>query len=388
MSGEPTAVEYAHPEERLTALEEDNATLRAMLQRSASATAVYRDASASEKVSIINEKLTDDLRMERERRCRAEAMLSQLKDQADLAAHKKDAELRKVSDALKKARTEIDELKRRERETEQELDSLRRNAKQMRETLRAHKLNPDGTKAGLGTAAAAPTDAQPRVQTKPFSTLLRSVSPSASKPARQITPRITKQQPHDASAPARKGKYSTADPLRQAPGTQRTVSKSPNPVRRAGSSLPDFKVGSKVLWRAVPGTVQYVGIVHCLGAGTWYGVELANAGQGEHNGTLSGVKYFSAPGKTGVFCKLSELTAPRPPTRPRTSESPDRPTTAPTRRSASVASTTNGRKPAAKPSSSATPKRGRTTAKEQTKEKPAEQPAEEKPAEQPAEEKP
>jgi hypothetical protein len=186
---------------------------------------------------------------------------------------------------------------------------LRRENLIMRETLKKNKLRPDGTT--LGPLTSTPPEYQH--SSKPFASLLRGVSPKAlrasmSTPPKSITPRPSKQQPrNDPSVPQRKGQYSAADPLRSS-------SKSPNPVRnRPASSLPDLKSGTKVIWGGNDAVVRFVGNVHCLGTGTWIGLELHEEGKGEHNGTLGGVRYFVTGRRQAVFCKAAELSmAPKP----------------------------------------------------------------------------
>jgi hypothetical protein len=377
-SPQPTQVEYHDPTEHIAALQEDNDVLRSMLQRSASATGAYRDAVASDKLCLINDKLMEDVRSERERRARAEAALSQDRDQHELALHKKDVEMRKAQAALIKSKNDLEAAKKKEQELEKTIADLRSENAQIRETLKRHKLNPDGTHAGSGAAVVPPPDYHlHRVPVKPFSSLLRSISPHTSQrlgngsnnvlspPPKGLTPRITKQQPHDADTAQRRGTYSSADPLRQA-------SKSPTPSaapRRIGSTLPEFKIGSKIVWHGVPGIVKYVGIVHCLGAGTWFGVELSEIGKGEHNGTLSGIRYFTSEKRSGIFCKAAELSGPRPPppkplaagvTSPESPTKDSAGTTIASRKRASSAAPT--RSAGVTPTNSHTPRTGRAQA--------------------------
>jgi hypothetical protein len=377
-SPQPTQVEYHDPTEHIAALQEDNDVLRSMLQRSASATGAYRDAVASDKLCLINDKLMEDVRSERERRARAEAALSQDRDQHELVLHKKDVEMRKAQAALIKSKNDLEAAKKKEQELEKTIADLRSENAQIRETLKRHKLNPDGTHAGSGAAVVPPPDYHlHRVPVKPFSSLLRSISPHTSQrlgngsnnvlspPPKGLTPRITKQQPHDADTAQRRGTYSSADPLRQA-------SKSPTPSaapRRIGSTLPEFKIGSKIVWHGVPGIVKYVGIVHCLGAGTWFGVELSEIGKGEHNGTLSGIRYFTSEKRSGIFCKAAELSGPRPPppkplaagvTSPESPTKDSAGTTIASRKRASSAAPT--RSAGVTPTNSHTPRTGRAQA--------------------------
>lgn len=294
---------------QIVALQDDNEALRAMIQRSASSSvaAAFRDASASEKLTFQYERVVEELKHEREARQRAQSMLNQTKDQYEVTLLRRDAEIKKLSDALKTSRLETEELKRKSAAIDTQLDNFKRENASMKEVLKRNNLHLDGASHAGSTFASSPP---PQYKSsKPFSAVLRGLSPATGRhpimsPPKSLTPRTTKQQPHDPTAPTRRGAYSTADPLRAA-------SKSPTAVRsRPASTLPDLKSGAKVVWNNLSAVVRFIGTVHCLGNGTWVGVEV-EPGKGEHNGTLGGVRYFVTEKRSAVFCKVSELGAAR-----------------------------------------------------------------------------
>lgn len=73
-----------------------------------------------------------------------------------------------------------------------------------------------------------------------------------------------------------------------------------------------FRVGKRVHWigdtRRI-GTVKYVGPVEGF-SGTWVGVDWDNEGDGKHDGSHNGVKYFAARGlKTASFVRPHNLSS-------------------------------------------------------------------------------
>lgn len=72
------------------------------------------------------------------------------------------------------------------------------------------------------------------------------------------------------------------------------------------ASASDLSIGQRVSWNGTPGTVRYIGPIS-LAPGDWIGVEL-DSGNGQHDGTVMGVRYFSCSSAAGaVFAKPEQL---------------------------------------------------------------------------------
>lgn len=73
-----------------------------------------------------------------------------------------------------------------------------------------------------------------------------------------------------------------------------------------------FSVGDRIISSGQAGTVRYVGPIGERSE-TWLGVQWDDASKGKHNGTyevlqtnFEGTQYFSCPGTSGSFIKMSD----------------------------------------------------------------------------------
>ncbi|KAL6297248.1 tubulin-folding cofactor E [Prunus yedoensis var. nudiflora] len=82
-------------------------------------------------------------------------------------------------------------------------------------------------------------------------------------------------------------------------------------MQESSESKPDFRIGQRVHSSGDPcriGTVRYVGPVQGY-SGTWVGVDWDN-GEGKHDGTINGVRYFQARSeRSGSFVRSQNLSS-------------------------------------------------------------------------------
>lgn len=320
----PEAVEYSSPEERVRALEEDNEVLRAMMQRMSAGSSRYDPSIVMSNLleSELHHQVDvkkQELKAERQRRSRTESLLKETKCADEVVLHKKQQELRRAQDQLLSTRNELAALNEKVKEQESLISILKKENFRLTDVLKTHGIK-DGGKSDLPDYFAGNGNVRPNrlkkdvPSAKNFSNLL-AVSPLKLQQTILSPTKFKLQYPRSAST-ERKGSpnprpscgvgirspsqekrgYTTAPALRNR-------SRSPSGMVRAVH----HKVGSRVMWKGKQAIVRYIGEVHCLGDGVWCGIELAIPGTGDHNGTLSGVRYFSAAAKSAVFCSLSEL---------------------------------------------------------------------------------
>ena len=355
----PAKVEYATIEERLDALEADNAVLRHMLSRQERSTSVaHSHADTMGSPSIAKQKLIDDIhkkrdqyKVEAEKRRGVEAQLASLKDTMDMTIHKKDAEIRNLQAQLLAARTECDNLNSRLTESEALVQVQKKENFRLQNLLKANKIDEKSdAPPDYFTASQVRVDRLKKEvpSSKPFSAVLRSISPFMKTPRSHAPTASALGKDEPVKRPAgQSASLASNDGSRQAAAVDprgsrftgnvgaRSRSSSPNaaggearaptryshaPAHRnsARSCSPnnripirDFKPGTRVSWHNYQAIVRYVGPVHAIGDGDWVGLELSTEGTGEHNGTLNGVRYFSTAPKSAVFCRGAELFPPK-----------------------------------------------------------------------------
>lgn len=329
-------VTYATQEERLRALEEDNAVLRCMLQRRSAAPgseAPVASAPASGGTSPAPgthpgsgggftahrqqktiDKLTEDLRVEREQRLGIQASMVAQKDKHDLLMRQKEHEVRRITEMLLTLRTDVEEYEKKSKSDTALIESLRS------ELVKAQRQNKvDHAREDNNKAVTA------RKLHKPFSQVLRQISLELGGNSGPAPVPVTPTKGGNATAQTRRsassesGNHHNGGPSISPSVTRNAATKTPNRTQSPSDSVrgrrgQDVKVGDKVTWSGLDATVRYIGVVHCLGEAQWVGLELAAAGKGDHNGTLSCVRYFTCPPKQGIFCSPAEVSFPKPKT--------------------------------------------------------------------------
>lgn len=293
-------------------LQQDNESLRAMLRRALGAAGSRTEQSTLNQLVQLQTALDrkeDELRREKERRVVADSLLHEFRQDYEMYSRAKEAELRKLQDAVNSSRTEVDHLREKAKEDESIIGILKQENYRLNQLTRLKQPRDQGPPPHIAQAAAGV-----RLER------LKKDCPSSARHIGQLPPALFKKAfltaPPSTSSIRRNPSPSASTRASPAPSPSQVDAASRS--RSPGSSTvavalaaQRFQVGSRCTWRNLQGVVRYVGPVEGLGRGTFAGVELSSRGYGDHNGSLNGIQYFVAPQRSSVFCPLFELQSPK-----------------------------------------------------------------------------
>ena len=279
-------------DQRLQKLKEDNDILRSMLRRAMGDAVSKQQTNANKDIArkaASVEKVQEELRAERDRRVRAEVLLSERKAQWDTQKAALEAKIVVEANRVKNANIEFEKIRVRLRDAEFVVETLKKeNARLVEESRCGTTPSRSGSASHHGPAASNLTIQQ--------ADRLRRDVPSLRSHAGRLPPNVMRRvfQSTPRSSAAR-----------------REVSPGPSVSTPSRAWV---TIGTRVTWRGLQGIVQYLGRVDGLGDTiTWAGLELLLQGAGDHDGEFDGVRYFETAPRSAVFASLGELLPPKEP---------------------------------------------------------------------------
>lgn len=293
-------------------LVKDNATLRAMLRRALGPSSNRVEQSVVSCTSHLQTQLDrkdEEYRREKDRRIVAESLLTEFRQQHELHARTKELEIKKLQDALAAAKHEISALRDRVAEDSNVILVLKKENYRLNDVARASERRASMASPG----GPPPLRGLPDYTRDVRPERLKVDVPSVSRHLGHVPPVVLRRtllasasRAPSTSNTRRSASHSDPAPRSKSPGATSVFKFS---SRGAQSAAPRGapKVGSNCVWRGLQGVVRYIGRVDGLGSGEFAGVQLLAAGYGDHDGTLDGVQYFSAPPHSSLFCPLAEV---------------------------------------------------------------------------------
>jgi hypothetical protein len=262
-------------------LAKDNETLRAMLRRALGPNAKIDDATVLHLQTALD-RSQESLRQERHRRTVAESLVAELRHDREMSLKAKDAELRKLQDAITHLVSESASQHRRSQEDQQVIEVLKRENQRLLDAA----MQPRSPSSSISTKAKM---ASPDYTNLIRSERLRKDIPSCTlKHIGRVPPVTMKREIGHRGAVSGKPRESSAS------------------SRSAAPPRPRFEVGQRCTCNRVQGVVRYIGEVVGLGK-NMAGVELLVRGAGDNEGSFNGVQYFRVPYRTAMFCPISQL---------------------------------------------------------------------------------